>query len=974
MAKTKLDNRFIDALSPSDIGVDGNFIASALDTQLGSNQWRTQKTDEQIQDVVGALLTSGVQTNITVTYNDVAGTMDFVASGSGGGLTQEQTEDIINNLIQTGTGINTVYNDIAGTLTISLTGIEFTQTLKDKIDGIEDNATQNDTNTNLRDRSTHTGTQTADTISDFQAEVSDNPDVVTNTLKRTYPLADETKLSSIEANAKDDQTPSEIRDALTTLTGAQRLDASAIQNIPSGTTNLSWTSNATSGAVQSDTGADAIIPTATTGISGLAGLISRDDKEKLDSIEQNASADQTGGEIETLLDIELANIRWKEQEIPAGGTTGQVLKKISNTDYDYSWQADATGGGGAGATQLAELSDVNTSTPINKNVLIADGTDFESRQLIADDISDFDIEVANNPSVTTNTAKRTYPLVDETKVGNITITSPKNLDNIEANATADQTGPEITTLLDTSLSNTRWKAVEVPAGGTTGQVLKKINGTDYNYSWATESAGATQLSELSDVNTSTVTNKNVLIADGSLFQSRAFLISDISGATPTITQLNYLQGVTSSIQTQLDSKGTGNVTKVGTPIANYLPLWTGDGTIKAQTDLLWIDDTQYAILRGQNGKGVLIGNSANSGLQSTLRIGRLNNTEGTTLIGGDGTASSSINLSNTGISAQLTISQINTVGGASLITKQYADATYATTGGGITTDNQNKINNSILPPKTISKNADFTLVLNDARMTTSGNTDLGRTYVSEVNDSGTTICTVPDVGTTDEIWRFRTATASDQMDIIPDTGVTLDWDGKTTENAARITGIKGGLIYMRKSATNNFFLDGDITGFTYSPPSTGLPTSAYPSANAANTDTNEVDGIQHFDNGGAWVVATSVATTPYDGNYFIRLNNDGSSTIFDTCRHQFPLASGTYNVSMWLRSSTGITPTSFTVREYGIDDGTVINVNYPVGLSNTWTEVTFTKTIGAGQTGMDIRMGGNDGEILDIDGIVINLV
>ena len=31
---------------------------------------------------------------------------------------------------------------------------------------------------------------------------------------------------------------------------------------------------------------------------------------------------------------------------PAGGTTGQVLKKNTNTDYDYGWAADNTGGGG----------------------------------------------------------------------------------------------------------------------------------------------------------------------------------------------------------------------------------------------------------------------------------------------------------------------------------------------------------------------------------------------------------------------------------------------------------------------------------------------------------------------------------------------------------------------------------------------------------------------------------------------------
>lgn len=35
--------------------------------------------------------------------------------------------------------------------------------------------------------------------------------------------------------------------------------------------------------------------------------------------------------------------------IPAGGTSGQVLKKASGTDYDYAWAADATGGGGGGS-------------------------------------------------------------------------------------------------------------------------------------------------------------------------------------------------------------------------------------------------------------------------------------------------------------------------------------------------------------------------------------------------------------------------------------------------------------------------------------------------------------------------------------------------------------------------------------------------------------------------------------------------
>jgi len=49
----------------------------------------------------------------------------------------------------------------------------------------------------------------------------------------------------------------------------------------------------------------------------------------------------------------------------------------------------------SGATQLSDLSDVNTSTATNRNALIADGTDFESRQLVEADISDLGNYITN---------------------------------------------------------------------------------------------------------------------------------------------------------------------------------------------------------------------------------------------------------------------------------------------------------------------------------------------------------------------------------------------------------------------------------------------------------------------------------------------------------------------------------------------------------------------------------------------------
>jgi len=58
----------------------------------------------------------------------------------------------------------------------------------------------------------------------------------------------------------------------------------------------------------------------------------------------------------------------------------------NDTTGALTWAAAA----GGGASQLSDLSDVNTSTPTDKYVLVADGVDFESRQLTSDDLSDVD--------------------------------------------------------------------------------------------------------------------------------------------------------------------------------------------------------------------------------------------------------------------------------------------------------------------------------------------------------------------------------------------------------------------------------------------------------------------------------------------------------------------------------------------------------------------------------------------------------
>lgn len=177
-----------------------------------------------------------------------------------------------------------------------------------------------------------------------------------------------------------------------------------------------------------------------------------------------------------------------------------------------------------------------------------------------------------------------------------------------------------------------------------------------------------------------------------------------------------------------------------------------------------------------------------------------------------------------------------------VINKGYADENYGG-GGSLTTDQTNRLANSGLPPKTLLKNDDFTVASNDVRMETSGNADLGRSYIMTVNDGGTTVATFDDFGVVDDVGRIKTITASDTFEAIPGTA-TLDWEGKTgSENAIRVNG-KGHTAYFEKRATNSYFFYGDITGFEYS--SSYSPNNLYTEASAVNAD-NQASTL------GSWV-------------------------------------------------------------------------------------------------------------------------
>jgi len=111
-----------DELVLSDGGSLARMDISVLQSYMQSNlnfTTDTVLTSEQVQDIVGAMVDGGTETNIAVTYDDTNAKLNFVSTDTNTQLTQEQVEDYVGGLIAAGTGISVNYDDAGGSLTIT---------------------------------------------------------------------------------------------------------------------------------------------------------------------------------------------------------------------------------------------------------------------------------------------------------------------------------------------------------------------------------------------------------------------------------------------------------------------------------------------------------------------------------------------------------------------------------------------------------------------------------------------------------------------------------------------------------------------------------------------------------------------------------------------------------------------------------------------------------------------------------------
>ena len=290
--------------------VDGRDVATdgtKLDG-IESNATADQ-TDEEIQDIVGAMLTGNTESGITVTYQDADGTIDFaVASqtdqnftnadhtkldGIEASATADQTAAEIKTLLQGNKLTNAEIAD--NTITADLlahtavTAGSYGSATAIPVITVDDQGRLTAASTSSITTTTNLSTSTDTDEVTIASSTGNNATIAeaSGSAAGVMSVAHHDKLDGIEASATADQTDAEIRAAVEAATDSNVFtdaDHSKLNGI-----EASATADQTAAEIRT-----------LVGSASDSNVFTDADHSKLDAIEASATADQTASEILTL--------------------------------------------------------------------------------------------------------------------------------------------------------------------------------------------------------------------------------------------------------------------------------------------------------------------------------------------------------------------------------------------------------------------------------------------------------------------------------------------------------------------------------------------------------------------------------------------------------------------------------------------------------------------------------------------------
>lgn len=374
----------------------GAEIVSAIDTQLGSDDWRDNEP-VAAEDVSFNNTASGLEAeNVQDAIEEVNGKVEALATDL------NALRDGESATIESSTGspaeILAATSSLAGVMTAAD---------KTKLDSIEADAEENEpTDLSLtRNATTVTIASSTGTSAVIPSASTSNAGVMS--------ASDKTKIDTVETGATADQTGAEMvsainaelgstdwqegagagptdtnlsmsRDANTVTVASDTGDdaiipaadgssagvmsaaqAAKLAGIATGAqvnvpTHLSVQRTGTNVTILSDTGDDAVVPAATT---TMAGIMTAADKTKLDGIETGATADMTGTEIVAAIDTQLSGTGWRGNGVTHLSMTRNATTVNVNSDTGNDatlTAADASNAGVMTNAMFTKLAGIET--------------------------------------------------------------------------------------------------------------------------------------------------------------------------------------------------------------------------------------------------------------------------------------------------------------------------------------------------------------------------------------------------------------------------------------------------------------------------------------------------------------------------------------------------------------------------------------------------------------------------------------